>query len=150
VNRSGPQRSSKTELVTVGIGQVEKALAPFRIAGRGVGSETGSDETGVQSVDIRYVEYQAPPPGPLALGGLGDQIDEIVASTKAAEFRVLTPVEKLKPEHAVKPDSTPHVVCGQRDGADAFDHMDPGCSDKRPQIMKPSNLIPVCAALRSR
>ena len=57
MNRSGPQRSSETQLMTVGIAQVEEAFAPLGIMRDGVGLESGGHETGIEHVDVRYVKY---------------------------------------------------------------------------------------------
>jgi len=78
--------------VTVGIGQVEEAFAPLGVTRRGVRRAAGGDETRIERVDVRYVKYQSSPPGPAALGRLGDQVDKIAAGAKTAECRVLAAI----------------------------------------------------------
>src|SRR6516225_5220151 len=146
---SGPQWSSKSQFVTVGIGQVEKPLAPFGVARRGIRRVAGGDKTGIERVEVRYVEYQSAPPGPLALGRLGDQVDEIAAGAKTAKCRILTAKPQFKPKQAVKPDGAAHVVRGERDGVDAFDHGD-RLNSREPPIIERSSRAPPCAALHQK
>src|SRR6516225_4561514 len=120
----------------VGVGQVKEAFAPLGVTRRGVGRAAGGDETGIELIDIGYVEYQSSPPGPAALGRLDDQVDEIAASAKTAERRVLAAIQQFKLQHPVKPDGPPHVVCGEGDGADAFDHFGCLASATRPRSPK--------------
>src|SRR6266850_1096160 len=117
------QRPSEAELVAVGIGQVEEPLTPFGIARRGVRVATGRYQAGIQPVDVGNVEDQAPPPGPLAFGRLKDQVEKIRPGAKTGELRLFTAIEHLKSQHAVKPDGSAHVMCGEGYGADVVDHV---------------------------
>src|ERR1700730_1232963 len=96
---SGPQPPGKTEFVTVRIGQVKKALAPFGIARRGVGPAAGSDQSGIERVDLGDVKDQASPPGPPALGPLGEEGEKNGSGAKTREFRLFAAIEQLKPHH---------------------------------------------------
>src|SRR5438093_458224 len=120
--RSGSQRPSKAEFVAVRIGQVKKAFPPRGITRRGVRLTTGRDQTGIEHVDLGDVKDQASPPAPPALGWLDDKVEKIGPGAKTGECRLFTAVEQLKPEHPVKLDGPPHVMRGERDGADALDH----------------------------
>src|SRR5215469_5892822 len=146
--RSRSQRSSKAQLVPVGVSQVEEAFAPLGVARRGVGRAAGRDEMGMKRIDIGYVEYQSSPPRPVALGRLDDQVDEIAAGAKTAEPRVLTAIQQLEPQHPVKPNSPLHVVGGERNGADAFDHRGLLTSGNEPAIIERRSPLLASAAHR--
>ena len=116
------QRPSKAELVTIGIGQVEEPLAPFGIAGRRIWAVARRDHSRMEGVNVGVVEDHASPPGPLSLGRLRDEIEIAGSRPKARECCVLTAVNDLKSQHAIEADGPRHIVGGERDGADAFDH----------------------------
>src|SRR6266704_3349290 len=73
------ERPGKAQLMPVGVGDVEKTLAPFGIARRAVGPAAGGDQPGMKRVDIGVVQYEAAPPRPAPPGRLEDQVEKIVA-----------------------------------------------------------------------
>ena len=79
------QRPSETEFVAVGVNQVEEALTPFGIAGRGRGLAPRYERTVVKCVNIGNVEDYAPPPGPPPVGRLGDEVKIARPCLKAGE-----------------------------------------------------------------
>src|SRR5262245_45694191 len=116
------QRLGEAEFVTIGVGQVKEPLAPFGVARRGVRAIAGRDHARMERVDVGMVEDDASPPGPRSLGGLGDQIEVARSSPKARKRGVLAAIDHLKSQHAIEADRARHVVGGERDGADTFDH----------------------------
>src|ERR1700747_306157 len=108
--------------MAVGIGNMEEALAPFRIARRRLDRVAGSDQPGIQPVYIRVVEDHSAPPRPLPRSRLCDQVHKIAAGLEAGEARVLTAIQHGEPEHLIESARTPHVVRREGDRADAFDH----------------------------
>jgi hypothetical protein len=81
----GSQKPSETEFVTVGVNQVEEALTPFGVAGRSSWLAPRCERTVVKFIDIGDVEDYAPPPGPAALGRLGDEVKIARPCSKAGE-----------------------------------------------------------------
>jgi hypothetical protein len=67
----GTQRPSKTELVTIRVGQVKESLAPFGISRGGVRPIPRRDYTPIERINVRIVEDHSSPPGPMPLGWLG-------------------------------------------------------------------------------
>src|SRR5262249_14275654 len=118
-----PQRLHKAELVAVWVGHVKEALAPFRIARRRVRAVTGRDHLRMKRVDVGLIEDDTPPPGPVSLGGLRDQIEIAGAWAKAGEGGAVAAVNHLESEHAIETDGARHVVGRQRHGTDAFNHQ---------------------------
>src|SRR5262249_34881382 len=116
------QRLGEAELVTVRVGQMEETLAPFGIARRSVGAVAGRDHEGMQRIDIGMVEDDTPPPGPISLGGLGDQIEIACSRAKARERSVASAVKHLEAQHAIEKHCARHVVSGERNGTDPFNH----------------------------
>src|SRR5262249_861099 len=57
-----PQRLGEAELVTIRVGQMEEALAPFGIARRRVRMIAGRHHARMQRVDVGMVEDDASPP----------------------------------------------------------------------------------------
>src|SRR5260370_41980996 len=107
----------EAQLVAVGIGDVEEALAPCRITRRGLRAAAGGDKAPVGPVDDGAVEDQPAPPRPLPPGRLQCQVEEIVAGAKAGETGILAAVDDREPRNAVEPDGTRHVVRRQGDRA---------------------------------
>src|SRR5258708_21743339 len=64
------QTPSETEFVAVGVNQVEEALTPFGVAGRGSRLVSRCERAVVKCVNIGDVENDAPPPEPAPLGRL--------------------------------------------------------------------------------
>src|SRR5216683_584721 len=120
--RLGLAGPGEAQLVTIGIGDVEEALAPFRVARRGIRPAAGGEEAPVEPIDIAVVEDQPAPPRPAPRGRLQDQVQEIVAGAKAGETSLLAAMDDREPRNAVKSDGTRHVVRRQGDRADAGDH----------------------------
>src|SRR5262249_10626834 len=116
------QRLGEAEFVTIGVGQVKEPLAPFGVARRGVRAIAGRDHARMERVDVGMVEDDASPPGPRSLGGLGDQIEVARSGPKARKRGVFAAIDHLKSQHAIEADRARHVVGGERDGADTFDH----------------------------
>src|SRR5262249_23228811 len=117
-----PQRLGEAELVTIRVGQVEEALAPFGIARRRVRTVARRHDAGMQRVDVGMVEDDASPPRPRPLGRLRDQIEIARSGPKARKRGVGAAVDHIEPQHAIEADRARHVVGGERDGADVFDH----------------------------
>ena len=78
------QRLGEAELVTVRVGQMEEALAPFGIARRRVRAIAGRDYARMQRVDVGMVEDDTSPPRPRSLGRLRDQIEVARSSPKSS------------------------------------------------------------------
>ncbi len=116
------QRLGKTELVAVRVGQMEEALAPFGIARRGVRTVAGRDHAGVQRIDVGMVEDDTPPPGPVSFSGLGDEVEIAHSRPKAGERGVPSTVKHLEAQHAIETHCARHVVSGERNRTDAFNH----------------------------
>jgi hypothetical protein len=53
------ERPSEAQLMAVGIGDMEEALAPFRVARRRLDAVAGGDQSGIEPVHIRVVEDHA-------------------------------------------------------------------------------------------
>jgi hypothetical protein len=53
---------------------------------------------------------------------LCDKIEKAGSSPKACKRRIITTVNDLKSQHAVKGNGASHIVRGQRDGTDTLDH----------------------------
>src|SRR5712691_3957417 len=117
------QWPGEAELVTIRIGQVEEPLTPFGVARGAVRTVAGRDHAGMQGVDVGMVEDDTSPPRPIPLGRLGDEIDVAGSSPKARKSGVITTVNDLKSQHAIEADGARHIMGGQRDGADALDHV---------------------------
>src|SRR3954447_14008770 len=117
--RQGPREA---EFVTIGIGQVEVALAPFGIAGSRRGREPCRTRARIEAIHIGHIEDDTSPPGPLSLYRLGDQVQIARSSAEAGERGCFTPEQELKPERLIEADSSAHVVSGEGDGAQSLDH----------------------------
>src|ERR1700692_1248628 len=78
--------------------------------------------TAVKCINIGDVEDYAPPPGPAPLGRLGNEVKIAHPYSKAGEGRLFVAMQDLKPQPAVKSDSSWHFVGAQCDGADPLDH----------------------------
>src|SRR5580704_1718429 len=97
---SAPEGPGEAQLMAVGIAHVEEALAPRRIARRGLRPAAGGEEARVQRIDITVVEDQPAPPRPLPPGRLMDQVQEIVAGAKAGKGGVHAAMDDREPQHA--------------------------------------------------
>src|SRR3984893_18341593 len=100
---SAPEGPGEAQLVAVGIGDVEEALAPCRITRRGIRPAAGGKEAAVKPIDIAVVEDQPAPPRPLPPGRLQNQVQEIVAGAEAGKGGVRAAMDDREPQHAVKP-----------------------------------------------
>src|SRR3984893_16725539 len=116
------ERPSEAQLMAVGIGNMEEALAPFCVARRRLDPVPGGGQPGIEPVHIRVVEDHAAPPRPLPPSRLRDQVHKIAARFEAREVLVFTAIQHGEPEHPVKSDRPPHVVRREGDRADAPDH----------------------------
>ena len=67
----GTQRPSKTELVTIRVGQVKKSLAPFGISRGCVRPIPRRDYAPIERINVQMVEDHSSPPGPMPLGRPG-------------------------------------------------------------------------------
>src|SRR5258708_2418156 len=101
---------------------MEVALSPFGIAGHGSWLVSCCERTVVKCINIGDVEDYAPPPGPAPLGRLGNEVKIAHPYSKAGEGRLFVAMQDLKPQPAVKSDSSWHFVGAQCDGADPLDH----------------------------
>ena len=68
------QRPSETEFVAVRVCEVEEALSPFGIAGRGRWLAPCCERTVVKCINIGDVKDNASPPRPAPLCRLGDEV----------------------------------------------------------------------------
>src|SRR5262249_9500959 len=112
----------KAELVAVGIGQMEKALAPFGIARRRVWTETRRAEAGGERIYVGMIEDDATPPPPATPGRRGDQVEIALSRPKAREGSIIAAVDNLKAQHAIKAHRARHIVGCERHGTDILDH----------------------------
>src|SRR3954454_19972856 len=92
------QRPREAEFVTIWIGQVEVALAPFGIAGRRRWREPCCMRTRIEAIHIGDIEDHALPPGPVPLCRLGNQVQIARPSAEAGERGCFTAVQDLKPQ----------------------------------------------------
>src|SRR5262249_61990433 len=76
----------------------------------------------VERIDVIDVEDDAAPPGPSLLIALGDEVEVARAGTKAGERRRFPAIEHVKSERGVEAHGALHVVGGECDGTDCFDH----------------------------
>src|SRR4051794_5536628 len=116
------QRPREAEFVTIWIGQVEVALAPFGIAGRRRGREPCCMRALIEAIHVGHIEDDASPPGPLPLCRLGDQVQIARSSAKAGERGCFAAEQDLKPERLIEVDSPAHVVGGECDRAQSLNH----------------------------
>ena len=79
------QRPGETEFVAVGVIEVEEALAPFGIAGHGSWQVSRCERTVVKCVNIGHVEDDPPPPGPVQLGRLRNEVQIARPCSEAGE-----------------------------------------------------------------
>ena len=79
------QRPREAELVTIRIGQVEVALAPFGIAGSGRWLKPGGTRPRKEAIHIGHIDDDASPPGPLSVCRLGDQVQIARSSAEAGK-----------------------------------------------------------------
>jgi hypothetical protein len=91
-----PQRLRETEFVTIRVGQVEEPLAPFGVARRRVRAIAGRNHARMKRI--------AP------------------SSPKARKRGLVAAEDHLKSQHAIEANRARHVVGGEGDGTDAFDH----------------------------
>ena len=96
--------------MAVGIGEVEVAFAPLSVAGGRVRAQVLGQGTFIEGVDVRNVEDDASPPGPLPILRLADEVQVRGADGKAGECRILATVAEGETEGAVKSDRASHVV----------------------------------------
>src|SRR5262249_48893564 len=94
----------------------------FGIAGHGRGLVAGSQRALVAGIDVVDIEDDASPPRPALLVALRDQVEIAGSGAKAGERGHLAAIQHSESERTVEPDSTTHVVGGERNGADALDH----------------------------
>src|SRR5712675_2257514 len=116
------QRPSETEFVAVGVNEVEEALTPFGVLGRGSWLVSRCERTVVKCVDIGNVEDYPPPPGPAPLVRLGDEVEIARSCSKAGERRIFAAMQDLKPQRAVESDGSRHFVGAECNRADSLDH----------------------------
>jgi hypothetical protein len=84
------QRPGETEFVAVGVNEVEEALTPLGIAGRGSWLVSRCERTVVKCVNIGNVEDYPPPQGPAPLSRLGDEVEIAYSCSKAGEWRLIS------------------------------------------------------------
>jgi hypothetical protein len=134
--------------MSVRVGDVEKALAPVGVAGRAVGPAAGGDQPCMEGVDFGVIEDEAPPPRPLHLGRLKDQVEKIVAGAETGEACLLAAMDDRQIEETVKFDGAPHVVRRQGDRTDAFDHRTAPSSSRQPASSPQPHLAPCRRLIR--
>src|SRR6476661_128654 len=116
------QWPSEAKFVTIRVRQVEEPFPPFTIARCRVWTVAGRDHARMEGINVGMVEDNASPPRPISLGRLGDEIEVVGSSTKARKRCVVTTINDLKSQYAIKAHGARHIVSGQRDGTDALDH----------------------------
>src|SRR5205823_10931815 len=62
------QRPCEAQLMTIGVRQMEEALAPFGVAWRGVRTIADRQHAGVERVHVGMIKDDAPPPRPAPRG----------------------------------------------------------------------------------
>src|SRR5258708_38903244 len=117
------QWPSEAKFVAIRIGQVKETLAPFGIARCRVWSIAGRDHARIEGIHVGMVEDDTSPPRPFSLRGLCHEIEKAGSSPKTCKRGVITTMNDLKSQHAIEGDGARHVVGGQRDSADALDHL---------------------------
>src|ERR1700688_688386 len=85
LDRNRQQRPSEAEFVAVGVSQMEEALTPFGVAGRGSWLVSRCECTVVKCVNIGNVEDYPAPPRPAPLVRLGDEVEIARSCSKAGE-----------------------------------------------------------------
>jgi hypothetical protein len=127
------------------IGKLQTALAGARLCATLTGgrdkcrvrSIAGRDHARIEAVDVGMIEDDTPPPGPLSLGWSCDEIEKAGSSPKACKRRVITAMDDGESQHAVKSNGTRHIVRGQRDGPDAFNHCGTGSVESETRYESP-------------
>src|SRR5712671_523945 len=99
------QWTSEAKFVAIRIGQVEEPLAPFGVARCRVWSVAGRDHARIQGVDVGIVEDDPPPPRPISLRGLCDEIEKAGSGPKTCKRGVTTTMNDLKSQHAIEGDA---------------------------------------------
>src|SRR5215470_1826627 len=112
------QGSREAELVAIEIGEVEIALPPLGIAGRGRGLQPRRKRLVVKCIDIGDIENYPSPPGPAFMIRLSNQVEITRSRLKAGERRFFAAVQDGEAQRTVKPDCARHVVRTECDCAD--------------------------------
>src|SRR6516225_7624986 len=99
---------------------MEIALAPFGVARLGGGLQAGRQRALIQGIDIVDIEDDASPPRPPLLLALGDEVEITASGPIAGKGCGFAAIEDVETERGVEADGAPHVVGGERDGANAF------------------------------
>jgi hypothetical protein len=108
--------------MAIDVAEMEVALTPFGIARHGRGLPACGNRAVIKRVDIVDIEDDTPPPGPILVLRLGDQVEIACAGTKAGEGSGLAAIQNIESQRAVEVDGARHFVGGKCDGADPFDH----------------------------
>ena len=119
---SGPERTRKAKFVAVRISDVEETFAPFCISGFGVGFKSFGDGVMVKRVHVGDVEDGTTPPRPLAIDRLDSEIEIAGADAEAGEFVPGATVSHVEAKGLIKTYRLLHVVGGQGDSVDRFNH----------------------------
>ena len=119
---SGPEQTRKAKFMAVRISDVEVTFAPFRVSGFGVGFKSFGDGVMVKRVHVGDVEDGTTPPRPLAIDGLGREVEIAGADAEAGECVLGPAVSHIEAKGLIKTYRLFHVVGGQGDSIDGFNH----------------------------
>ena len=109
--------------MTVGVGDVEIAFTPGRVAGGGFGFQPSIDYAEVDRVNVVHVKYGPAPPGPAAFWR-EHQVQVTGSDAEAGERGATATVRRVQPEsHLIKSHRPGHVLHRQSDGAYVADYQ---------------------------
>ena len=119
---SGPERTRKAKFMAVRISDVEVTFAPFRVSGFCIGFKSFGDGVMVKRVHVGDVEDGTTPPRPLAIDRLGREVEIAGADAEAGELVLGATVSHVEAKGLIKTYRLLHVVGGQGDSIDGFNH----------------------------
>ena len=119
---SGPERTRKAKFVAVRIGDVEVTFAPFCVSGLCVGFKSFGDGVTIKRVHVGDVEDGTTPPRPLAIDGLGREVEIAGADAEAGERVLGATVSHVEAKGSIKTYRLLHVMGSQGDSTYGFNH----------------------------
>lgn len=111
----------ETELMAVGISDVEVPFTPRSVSGLELRRVACLDDPSKLSIDIADVEHDSAPQAPGDCRVPGRQVHVVVASPESGERSVAPSVNKIETDGSVEVDGTIHVVRSESDGANGID-----------------------------